>query len=118
MEWLCKFFYKNSRINKDFRRSALDTQTVSNVAIKKISPFLSKTTCQRTLREIRILQRLKHENVMINSFFWILLIRFFVKDNQYNRNSQTNIIRTNERYVRIHLRLFLFGIFVCFKLFN
>ena len=46
-----------------FHRSAFDTQTVSNVAIKKISPFLSKTTCQRTLREIRILQRLKHENV-------------------------------------------------------
>ncbi|CAF1612805.1 unnamed protein product [Rotaria magnacalcarata] len=44
--------------------SAFDTQTLSNVAIKKISPFLSKANCQRTLREIRILQRLKHENII------------------------------------------------------
>ena len=44
-------------------RSAFDSQTLSNVAIKKISPFRSLSTCQRTLREIRILQRLKHENV-------------------------------------------------------
>ncbi|CAF3360629.1 unnamed protein product [Rotaria socialis] len=44
--------------------SAFDTQTLANVAIKKISPFLSKVNCQRTLREIRILQRLKHENII------------------------------------------------------
>jgi len=44
--------------------SAFDSQTLTNVAIKKISPFLSITTCQRTLREIRILQRLKHENIV------------------------------------------------------
>ncbi len=50
-------------IDHDLYRSAFDSQTLSNVAIKKISPFLSTITCQRTLREIRILQRLKHENV-------------------------------------------------------
>ncbi|CAF2527680.1 unnamed protein product [Rotaria sp. Silwood2] len=44
--------------------SAFDTQKLTNVAIKKISPFLSKINCQRTLREIRILQRLKHENII------------------------------------------------------
>ncbi|CAF4490627.1 unnamed protein product [Rotaria sp. Silwood2] len=44
--------------------SAFDTQKLTNIAIKKISPFLSKINCQRTLREIRILQRLKHENII------------------------------------------------------
>jgi serine/threonine protein kinase len=63
MEWLCKYLERKSFLTKDLYRSAFDTQTLSNVAIKKISPFLSTTTCQRTLREIRILQRLKHENV-------------------------------------------------------
>jgi serine/threonine protein kinase len=63
MEWLCKYLEGKSFLTKDLYRSAFDTQTLSNVAIKKISPFLSTTTCQRTLREIRILQRLKHENV-------------------------------------------------------
>ena len=33
------------------------------VAIKKISPFEHQTYCQRTLREIKILTRFKHENV-------------------------------------------------------
>jgi hypothetical protein len=62
--WVFEFDLKiNLLLIKDFNRSAFDSQTLSNVAIKKISPFLSTTTCQRTLREIRILQRLKHENV-------------------------------------------------------
>jgi len=71
-------------------RSAFDTQTVSNVAIKKISPFLSTTTCQRTLREIRILQRLKHENVIdsIRNFISIRYFSLFVKiDYKYYWNS-------------------------------
>ncbi|XP_029619744.1 mitogen-activated protein kinase 1 [Salmo trutta] len=34
------------------------------VAIKKISPFEHQTYCQRTLREIKILLRFKHENVI------------------------------------------------------
>uniref|UniRef100_A0A8C8CXH0 Mitogen-activated protein kinase n=1 Tax=Oncorhynchus tshawytscha TaxID=74940 RepID=A0A8C8CXH0_ONCTS len=34
------------------------------VAIKKISPFEHQTYCQRTLREIKILLRFKHENII------------------------------------------------------
>ena len=44
-------------------RSAVDTITKTKVAIKKISPFEHQTYCQRTLREIKILTRFKHENV-------------------------------------------------------
>ena len=36
---------------------------MSKVAIKKISPFEHQTYCQRTLREIKILTRFRHENV-------------------------------------------------------
>lgn len=45
--------------------SAYDTVTKTKVAIKKISPFEHQTYCQRTLREIKILTRFKHENVSI-----------------------------------------------------
>lgn len=45
-------------------RSADDTLTNQRVAIKKISPFEHQTYCQRTLREITILTRFKHENVI------------------------------------------------------
>lgn len=38
-------------------------ETRERVAIKKISPFEHQTFCQRTLREIKILTRFKHENV-------------------------------------------------------
>lgn len=44
-------------------RSAKDGQSGMKVAIKKISPFEHQTYCQRTLREIKILTRFKHENV-------------------------------------------------------
>lgn len=44
-------------------RSAFDGITKTKVAIKKISPFEHQTYCQRTLREIKILTRFKHENV-------------------------------------------------------
>ncbi|XP_067648667.1 mitogen-activated protein kinase 1-like [Haliotis asinina] len=44
--------------------SAIDTETKSKVAIKKISPFEHQTYCQRTLREIKILTRFKHENII------------------------------------------------------
>ena len=50
-------------------RSAYDDETKTKVAIKKISPFEHQTYCQRTLREIKILTRFKHENV---STFWLL----------------------------------------------
>lgn len=43
--------------------SALDNVTGQRVAIKKISPFEHQTYCQRTLREIKILSRFRHENV-------------------------------------------------------
>ena len=43
--------------------SALDNKTKKKVAIKKIRPFEHQTYCQRTLREIKILNRFKHENV-------------------------------------------------------
>ncbi|ODN05744.1 Mitogen-activated protein kinase 1 [Orchesella cincta] len=43
--------------------SVYDNVTKTKVAIKKISPFEHQTYCQRTLREIKILTRFKHENV-------------------------------------------------------
>lgn len=44
--------------------SALDNVTNQRVAIKKISPFEHQTYCQRTLREIKILLRFHHENII------------------------------------------------------
>jgi mitogen-activated protein kinase 1/3 len=44
--------------------SATDNVTKTKVAIKKISPFEHQTYCQRTLREIKILTRFKHENII------------------------------------------------------
>eukprot|EP00731_Ephydatia_muelleri_P038829 Em0932g1a len=44
--------------------SANDNQTKQKVAIKKIRPFLHQTFCQRTLRETKILMRLRHENII------------------------------------------------------
>ncbi|KAA3678004.1 mitogen-activated protein kinase 1/3 [Paragonimus westermani] len=44
--------------------SAYDEKRKEKVAIKKISPFEHQTYCQRTYREIRILSRLDHENII------------------------------------------------------
>lgn len=44
--------------------SATDNFARDKVAIKKISPFEHQTYCQRTLREIKILSRFRHENVI------------------------------------------------------
>lgn len=44
--------------------SATDSHSGQKVAIKKISPFDHQTYCQRTLREIKILTRFKHENII------------------------------------------------------
>jgi serine/threonine protein kinase len=52
-------------IHFTYHRSAYDTIHKCKVAIKKISPFEHQTYCQRTLREIKILTRFKHENVSI-----------------------------------------------------
>uniref|UniRef100_A0A1I7ZVQ4 mitogen-activated protein kinase n=1 Tax=Steinernema glaseri TaxID=37863 RepID=A0A1I7ZVQ4_9BILA len=54
---------RSSSVEKMKDISALDTHTRERVAIKKISPFEHQTFCQRTLREIKILTRFKHENV-------------------------------------------------------
>merc|ERR1719419_2151806 len=43
---------------------AWDTKNKEKVAIKKISPFEHQTYCQRTLREMRILLSLRHENII------------------------------------------------------
>ena len=65
------FIYKYLSIYVPFiYRSAYDTITKTKVAIKKISPFEHQTYCQRTLREIKILTRFKHENVSTNIFFY------------------------------------------------
>ncbi len=42
----------------------MDNNTRTKVAIKKISPFEHQTYCQRTLREIKILVRFNHENII------------------------------------------------------
>ncbi|KAM4717871.1 mitogen-activated protein kinase 3 [Anableps anableps] len=44
--------------------AAQDNWTQQRVAIKKISPFEHQTYCQRTLREIKILLRFNHENII------------------------------------------------------
>lgn len=44
--------------------SATDNFSQEKVAIKKISPFEHQTYCQRTLREIKILSRFHHENII------------------------------------------------------
>ena len=44
--------------------SALDHTTQQRVAIKKITPFEHQCFCQRTLREIKILSRFRHENII------------------------------------------------------
>lgn len=54
-------------------RSAYDAVTKTKVAIKKISPFEHQTYCQRTLREIKILTRFKHENVSKSFLFNIMI---------------------------------------------
>uniref|UniRef100_A0A672QG61 Mitogen-activated protein kinase n=1 Tax=Sinocyclocheilus grahami TaxID=75366 RepID=A0A672QG61_SINGR len=55
--------------------SAYDRDNQVRVAIKKISPFEHQTYCQRTLREIKILLRFKHENIIsINDIIRTLTI--------------------------------------------
>ena len=44
--------------------SGYDVKTCQRVAIKKLSPFEHQCFCQRTLREIKILARFKHENII------------------------------------------------------
>jgi mitogen-activated protein kinase 1/3 len=44
--------------------SAYDHKTQTRIAIKKITPFEHQCFCQRTLREIKILSRFRHENII------------------------------------------------------
>jgi len=44
--------------------SSFDHNTQQRVAIKKITPFEHQCFCQRTLREIKILSRFRHENII------------------------------------------------------
>jgi len=44
--------------------SAYDHTNQTRVAIKKITPFEHQCFCQRTLREIKILSRFRHENII------------------------------------------------------
>ncbi|CAF1089601.1 unnamed protein product [Rotaria sordida] len=44
--------------------SAHDNETSQRIAIKKLSPFEHQCFCQRTLREIKIIARFKHENII------------------------------------------------------
>jgi mitogen-activated protein kinase 1/3 len=44
--------------------SAYDHKNQTRVAIKKITPFEHQCFCQRTLREIKILSRFRHENII------------------------------------------------------
>jgi mitogen-activated protein kinase 1/3 len=44
--------------------SATDNEIHQRIAIKKVSPFEHQCFCQRTLREIKILAKFKHENII------------------------------------------------------
>lgn len=60
---MCRYQFVPGSYSIIFPSSAVDNVTHEKVAIKKISPFEHQTYCQRTLREIKILTRFKHENV-------------------------------------------------------
>lgn len=94
-----------------FCRSAYDNLTKTKVAIKKISPFEHQTYSQRTLREIKILTRFKHENVSwtlqqfaLSIFFYVKSIVinisfFFATDNRYKGYIKSAEYGANERRV-------------------
>lgn len=44
--------------------AATDSVTGNKVAIKKVVPFEHQTFCQRTLREVKMLTRFEHENII------------------------------------------------------
>lgn len=75
-----------------FCRSAYDNLTKTKVAIKKISPFEHQTYSQRTLREIKILTRFKHENVSWTLQQFALSIFFYVKSIVINISFSQQII--------------------------
>ena len=54
----------NTTQSEDIRLLFFTVSDGARVAIKKISPFEHQTYCQRTLREIKILTRFDHENII------------------------------------------------------
>lgn len=53
------------KINKNIYSSALNSETNEHVAIKKIAnAFDNKIDAKRTLREIKLLRHMDHENVV------------------------------------------------------
>lgn len=59
------FFYLSSNLNDLlFDSSALNSETNEHVALKKIAnAFDNKIDAKRTLREIKLLRHMDHENV-------------------------------------------------------
>lgn len=88
-------------------------RTATKVAIKKISPFEHQTYSQRTLREIKILTRFKHENVslyvwiyflLLFRYYYLLTFHYFITDNRYKGYIKSAYYRANER--RIYRSMF------------
>jgi len=78
--------------------SAYDNETKHKVAIKKISPFEHQTYCQRTLREIKILTRFRHENVINQTYSeWFKCIRIFLLDYRHSRYHPRHYNWSDER---------------------
>jgi mitogen-activated protein kinase 1/3 len=62
-----------------------DNQTLQRVAIKKLSPFEHQCFSQRTLREIKILARFKHEN--------IINIQDIIRSNSYEQMKDIYLVQ-------------------------
>lgn len=93
--------------------SALDNESGQKVAIKKIRPFEHQTYCQRTLREIKILTRFHHEN--------IIDILDILRPTSYEDMKDVYIVQTlmetdlhkllkNQRLGNDHIRYFVYQI--------
>lgn len=67
--WLCKFLSSlpsnSAKVVRVLSRFARDTLADEDVAIKKIALIEHQVLYKRTLREIRILSRLRHENASL-----------------------------------------------------
>jgi len=98
--------------------SGYDNQTSQRVAIKKISPFEHQCFCQRTLREIKILARFKHENIIniqdiihANTFEQmkdVYLVQHLMECDMYKLIRYQKL--SNEKFIRNKFMIF-FGIF-------
>ena len=68
--------------------------TGERVAIKKISPFSNSMTCKRTLREIKILKALKHDN--------IIGIRTVVRPPSLRQMTDVYLVQVRHAHMRTH----------------